>query len=574
MKELNFDTKNNFYLYPLLILFFFFLTFNSYFGSYHSGYINNIKYVFNKDLFINDIFLKNSITLNSTIFYKFLYFFRINLDNDYLGFFIHVIVSFFSGYYLIKILKKNLYLSSKYYLIIIILLIPTDGSLIESSRSSWIINHSNTPTYFVSFLRILFIYYLLDYKLFKLTVVSCMMLLIALGAAWFVLGLGYIYLLSSLKKKKHFLWFFFPLIISFIFLTKVNYDLTYYQRLYLFNESVLRNYWSGSFYFQPKFKIATLFLSFILYFFLIKDIKNSKFKNFLNILLYFSIFIFLFNLIYIKFFGRLFPEPKIVVLNFPIALGFYQTFFWIVFFNFLIQRINNEYFKITSLVVLYILLFSTYKHFILATMLLSILLFIYLFIKKYNFNSFFLKNHLLLFLIILLPIHTYYFYKKLKNEFDYYSLVRINKWTTGDLVGNNQRVGSSIALQKCNDFILLDVDGNNNGPSLKMTNHIAQKSNLFGGIHHSYFNYDLVRLYQDRNNMRDVIEKSIKDKKMFNHDIVNFLIKNKVIVIINKKNIDLIPPKIFRKNLYKNDYLVFFTSNVDTNKILKECQTY
>lgn len=572
MKKLNFIIKNNFYLYSLLILFFFFLTFNSYFGSYHSAYINNIKYVFNKDLFTNDIFLKNSIVLNSTIFYKFLYFFRINLDNDYLGFFTHVIVSFFSGYYLIKILKKNLYLSSKYYLIIIILLIPTDGSLIESSRSSWIVNHSNTPTYFVSFLRILFIYYVLDYKLLKLTAVSCMMLLIAIGAAWFALGLGYIYLLFNLKEKKHLLWFFFPLIICFFFLTKENYDLTYDQRLYLFNESVLRDHWSGAFYFQPKLKIASLLLSFILYFFLIKDIQNLKFKNFLNILLYFSIFIFLFNLVYIKFLGRLFPEPKIVVLNLPIALGFYQTFFWVVFFNFLIQRISNEYFKFTSLIVLYMLLFCTYKHFILAVLLLSILLFIYLFIKKYHLNSFVLKNYLLLFLIILLPINTYYFYKKLKNEFDYYSLVRINKWTTGDLVANNQRVSSSIALQKCNDFILLDVDGNNNSPSLKMTNHIAQKSNLFGGVHHSYFNYDLVRLYQDRNNIKESIDKSIKNEIIFNDEIVNFLINNKVIVIINKKNINLIPIKFFRKNLYKDDYLVFFTSNVDTNKILKECQ--
>ena len=80
-------------IFVLIVLQYIFIRFN---GSFHSLFMYNLKfYAYN--LFENDFYLKNSLSLKTSILYPILKFSKINFDNDYVGFFIHLIFSVFTS---------------------------------------------------------------------------------------------------------------------------------------------------------------------------------------------------------------------------------------------------------------------------------------------------------------------------------------------------------------------------------------------------------------------------------------------------------------------------------------------
>ena len=145
-------------IFVLIVLQYIFIRFN---GSFHSLFMYNLKfYAYN--LFEYDFYLKNSLSLKTSILYPILKFSKINFDNDYVGFFIHLIFSVFNGFVIFQIIRKhlNIQLLSNI-LLISVVLIACDNFFIEANRGSWIISHTNCPTFFAKTFCLLSIYFLL-----------------------------------------------------------------------------------------------------------------------------------------------------------------------------------------------------------------------------------------------------------------------------------------------------------------------------------------------------------------------------------------------------------------------------
>ena len=62
----------------------------------------------------------------------------------------------------------------------------------------------------------------------------------------------------------------------------------------------------------------------------------------------------------------------------------------------------------------------------------------------------------IIFFLLLFPSTIYTISKK---NFDFYGLKTINKWKTGPLHKNKNRIDSAVLLQDCSDFVLLDPIG-------------------------------------------------------------------------------------------------------------------
>ena len=109
MKSYNFNKFNESTITKNLIILVFVLyicwLFKTYSGNHHSVYLHMWKYVFGTFSFENDIFLERSIHPKSSILYLLFKYLKINPDNDYIGFFLHIVFSTISGFFLFKILK-------------------------------------------------------------------------------------------------------------------------------------------------------------------------------------------------------------------------------------------------------------------------------------------------------------------------------------------------------------------------------------------------------------------------------------------------------------------------------------
>ena len=68
--------------------------------------MNTWQFALGKYPYTNDVFLQNNIFTETSIIFKFFSYFKIDMANDYVGFFFHIILSTLSGIFLFKILKS------------------------------------------------------------------------------------------------------------------------------------------------------------------------------------------------------------------------------------------------------------------------------------------------------------------------------------------------------------------------------------------------------------------------------------------------------------------------------------
>ena len=94
---------------PFNILFFTFtlLAITKYNGNYHPAYIDMYTFMFDQNLYANDIYLQNTFIYQSSILYNVFHKLQINLDNDLYGFLLYYIFASLATYSVYLILKRQ-----------------------------------------------------------------------------------------------------------------------------------------------------------------------------------------------------------------------------------------------------------------------------------------------------------------------------------------------------------------------------------------------------------------------------------------------------------------------------------
>ena len=185
MEKKNLSAKNIIDKRILLIIFSLYLIwlFKSYTGNQHSNSINLFKFVLGSFDYINDIGLQNSLFFKSSIFFKIIEIFRINLDNDIIGFFLHIVLSTLSGLFLFLILKKYLNIKNINFIFIFLFISMIIGDFLvlgTGGKSSWVSQTNFSLTYFGQNLRLIFIYLLLAENFIGLIFIAPIILLISI----------------------------------------------------------------------------------------------------------------------------------------------------------------------------------------------------------------------------------------------------------------------------------------------------------------------------------------------------------------------------------------------------------
>ena len=188
--------KNNiiYLMFILIVLQFIFIRF---YGDFHSLFMYNVKY-YSFNLFQNDFYLQNSLSLKTSILYPILKIFKINLSNDFTAFFIHFLFSAFNGFLIFKIIKNHFHITDiPNILLILLVIISIDNFFIEANRGSWIISHTNSPTYFAKSFALLSIYLLLEKKIFFSILSLSFTLLMHIKVGWVLVPIFFLFIMLN-----------------------------------------------------------------------------------------------------------------------------------------------------------------------------------------------------------------------------------------------------------------------------------------------------------------------------------------------------------------------------------------
>ena len=550
--------------------------FKSYSGNHHSVYLHMWKYVAGTFSFENDIFVQRSNQPQVSILYYLFSFLRINIDNDYMGFFLHIIFSTISGFFLFKILKDFLpNKDANASLVIIFALLMIGQVILSSNISTWVIRWHGMPTYFGHQLIFVFIWLLLSRKFFWLFVISSFMLSVALRATWFSVGIAILYSILFIRPIKKNIWILGPLIVLAYLSSLGNLPSDYETRLLLFNSVLERGNDEIAFHLSPKINLIALMVSFVVYFFMLKKNEENAFKKLALIILISSILCFIFGYIYALYGAAIWPEPRLLALSATRALGIYQLFFWILVAQIIYKFNIYQIYKVSLLVSIFYLCTLSMDAILFS---LLILLFSFFVIKFYRHSNFLnLKNLILnkslkfshfstlLFFLMLTPGIMYLFVGGLKNV-DFYALKKINKWTMHNMKHDNIRLDTAVMLQKCDDFILLDLK------YPIWTSAIAGKSNYWGATFFNEMDPVIYRLEKKRTNILLSIEGSLKKKQQLNARDKEELLKTGVVLIINDNKREFFPDDITTIDIKNSDTLLLFLNNDKRSSFLTSCK--
>ena len=525
--------KNKDYFIGLLfVLIVFQYIFIRYPGSVHSLFMYNIKY-YSYNIFENNFYLQNSLSLKTSILYPILKFLNLNLENDFIGFSVHCIFSIFNFYLIFQIIKKHLKIKDfKNILLICLVLISCDNFFIEANRGSWIISHTNSPTYFAKTLILLSVYLLLEKRIIFSFISLTATLSMHIKVGWILIPIFFLFLILEKKSRKQVFWLIIPLILMFFLSNKESLNEAFEIKKFMFDIALERDGIEGSFKFQPLYKNIALFFSFFLFYYLNK--KEDSLKNFNNIILLISSCLYFFNIFYVQLISKFYPDPRIIIMGIPRALEIYETFFWLLVLK---NIINNKYdneFKILTILFLFFFLIFTFKSILFSVFIIIFSILIYFLFKNGNFKklNLLLKDNIYIccFLVIF-AASSFSFYKNIKNNFNLHSFKNIKKWTIQYLIReNSDRFDTALSLQKCDDFLLEDID-----VSRKATNYVSNKSNFFGNVHYNYLNYSFLNEHFKREKIKLELYNSIKERKKISSELIDNL-KNYKLSILSKKH--------------------------------------
>ena len=564
--------------FTLVFLFFVLNLFAYYSGTYHGSLMNTWQFVLGKYPYTNDVFLQNNIFTETSIIFKIFSYFKIDMANDYVGFSFHIILSTLSGIFLFKILKEFTSIAdTKIILIILFSILAIDGKyfLVDANYSSWIIRHTGTTSQIGHSLVFIFFWALLKEKRLTLVVLSSLMLLISVKSTFFSIGIGIAYSLFNYSDLKSKLWILSP-ILTVLYLGGIN---VYSEandfeiKKILFDHLIVREGEEASFHLQPKIKLFLFTISFPIFYFLAKKVNNIKFRKLSFIVLVFSILCFIWGYFYHLYGGLYYPEPKLAALGPTRAVEIYELFFALLIALFITKTNFSNLNKTCLYACLFYIPFGINGVF-LSLSIITLFILINLIVNKINLNFFdkiikekssnFSYLISIIFFLLLFPSTIYTISKK---NFDFYGLKTINKWKTGPLYKNKNRIDSAVLLRDCDDFVLLDPIGKS------WTNLISGKSQYmdFTRLGINLFSIKLHNIMKIRTPVYNDIVDSIKNDTLIKKETQNQLIKDNVVLLIKKENIKSFPKNIYKKTLNSSDVLVLFLDKQKIDRFNTTC---
>ena len=136
----------------------------------------------------------------------------------------------------------------------------------------------------------------------------------------------------------------------------------------------------------------------------------------------------------------------------------------------------------------------------------------------------------------------------------------------GSMRHDNERLDTALMLQKCDDFVLLDLKHKN------WTSAIAGKSNYWGNSFANHFDKFLTKEIKKRFNVVSNIEKNLDKKIEIKVNDSKKLLETGVVLIINDKQRDFFPKDITAIDLRNNDTVLLFLNHEKKSSFLRNCK--
>jgi len=557
--------------------------FKQYSGNHHSVNLHMFKYVSGLFPFKYDIFVQSSNHADVSILYSLFSYLKINPDNDYIGFLLHIIFTTLAGYFLFRFIKDFTPINeTNGALIAIFSLLIIDGTLVQATRSSWVYNHTGSTTYFAHSLIFIFIWCLIKKSSNWLLILSSLMLLIAIKQTWFAVGVAIIYSLIFVKPFRKNYWIAGPLIVLIYFSTLGNVIPDYETKLLLFNSVLKRDGAETAFHLQTTRHLISLIISFPIFLLMLMKLNSSDFKNLSFVTLILSLLCFVFGYFYALYGGKFWPEPRLLALSPTRALLLYQLFFWILVVIWIYKSKIYSIFKIALYCSMFYGLASVWKDSYLQGFILFFLIIIFSFItiKIFQYKNFFNMQKLvldksknfsafmtLIFFLLLIPGVTYLFSKSLE-KFDSYALKEINKWTVGPLINDHQRFDNVVDLQKCDDFLFLDLDYPLWSSAISGKSHFYEE----GWESYNYLDINLYKIANERKKIFRSIKNNLINKIKVSEKDIKELYNSNIVLILKDKDNSFFQENIKRLDLKNNDMLLLFLKGSDVESFINDCK--
>ena len=561
--------KNNLIIFLFIIYLLF--VFKSYNGNINDGYSKFWIYLDDPGLFQNDFFLRNSNQTNINLIYYFFNIIGINLNNDYIGFIVHLVFTSLSGFFLFLILKKIITKENFFLLITFLFIIHSaSGFFLGDNLSSWIINRTASAAYFSQTFQFIFIWLLLTRKNFIIFLVGSLLVFINIRSSFFFLLSGSLYslIISLNKDDKNFFslikdnyWILGPFLsVLFIKFNNPEFHSNPSIKAYIIENILSRDNFRVAFHYYSNIKIFFFAFSFIIYFLLLKQIKNIQYFIFFFIVWLLSLVIFFISYIYLKYFYNLYPIiPEIIALSPIRAMSLYILFFWILVLLY-ISKLNLSLFR-KLLILLLIFFFSIGLESHRALYFIPLILLLFIYKRKVSTKKSFYICYAFIFVTI-----AWLSYKHFKSTFNFYSLQKINKWNVRDLNKNNDRLNSLILLSKCEDFVLIDLNSDN-----QMSNLIAKKSSFVGDVASNYFDIKYIKKVNERKAIYDSLKTDVQKNNIIKNEDKAYLFDLQTIILITADKKIFFSEDIITIRINEKDILAIFMSKKTFNK---KCKPY
>ena len=310
-------------------------------GNYHGFYFEFYQYLLSDfdGAFGNDIFIQGNYALDNTSLFWIVKIFRIDLDNDFIGLALHLLfgtLSVVCAYKIVFHFSRN---DTTTALVVTLLLIFGDlYRLVDYARAGIISSHTGTPTAFAHQLVYPFLLLVLQKRHFA---ANCLLVAV-----------------FSLTMKET--WILYPICITYVIATREIHGraILFYviPALFVVYKSIASHLGTGSL--SPKdlvdlcrlvssdnensfhlhgYRLSLCFISFFLFFQMASRFQDRNLRSFLWSVLWITLLVVVLGGLYTWKGYEYWPNPLWIMLSPVRASGFYVTFFYMLFFIYILR---------------------------------------------------------------------------------------------------------------------------------------------------------------------------------------------------------------------------------------------
>ena len=136
------------------------------------------------------------------------------------------------------------------------------------------------------------------------------------------------------------------------------------------------------------------------------------------------------------------------------------------------------------------------------------------------------------------------------------------------MVHDNVRLDTALMLQKCDDFILLDVKHK------IWTTAMAGKSSYNGHVFYNHFDEVVYRLTKFRGKIISNIENNLQKKQKIDNQDKEELLKTGVVFVVSDDKRKFFPNDITSIDLKNSDTLLLFLNNAKKASFIRNCKPF